>query len=244
MNENLAQMLKNETSENDEVTEPSFVVENKEPETPVDEVEEKITVKPLSTWFEEHHSKFEKINQVKVAIRGVDADSTVIVTIPDSKNEKDENGNLKRKVRIFEEADQTPVIDLDPVSMDIYNNGFKIVYDYNETTAIKCYGVKTGLIVVFCNRIDNFLVPYKITKMKKKDKEMVVDFKDPQVVIDQFPEIVDKENLQLLYRQITKSVPTINTNKEAIDWFLIRQDEVTDVNHLLQIDEVLCYILE
>lgn len=240
MNENLAKMLKEDIPESAEEQEEDVEVINEDaPENQRTILE----IKPFSDWFERYHSNFDNINQVKVAIRGVDSNKTIIITIPDPKNEKDENGNLKRRVKIFEDSDQIPVIDLEPVSMDIYNNGFRIVYTPDSDVAIKCYGVKTGLIATICNIIDGQMIPYQIMKVKKKESNVEI-VKDTNDVRSKLLQPADKENIQILYKQITKFISDINTQQDAVNWFLTRQSEVMDVNHHLQIDEVICYILK
>jgi len=52
------------------------------------------------------------------------------------------------------------------------------------------------------------------------------------------------EALQLLYKQSAKSVDEMTTNQSVVDWLLERQDDVTDINHHLQIDNVLIDILK
>lgn len=244
MNENLAQMLKKETPDDINQPEQNTIENEEESQLPPPNGNPIVEIVPFSEWFERQNSKFENINQVKVAIRGVNSEKTIIITVPDPSNEKDDSGNLKRKVRIFEDANQIPVINLVPSSMDIYNNGFRIVYDFNAELAIKCYGVKTGLIVVLCNIIDGQMIPYKIIKVKKKDKELEIKTTDVDGVKQKLLQPVDKENIQILYKQITKFISGINTNQDAVNWFIIKQDEIMDVNHHIQIDEVICYMLK
>jgi len=244
MNENLAQMLKEETPDDANQPEQNTIELEEESQLPPPDENPIVEIVPFSEWFERHNSRFENINQVKVAIRGVDSGNTIIITVPDSKNEKDDSGNFKRKVRIFEDADQIPIINLTPSSMDIYNNGFRIVYNFNEELAIKCYGVKTGLIVVLCNIINDQMIPYEIIKVKKKDKDLEIKTIDVNDVNQKLLQPADKENIQILYKQVTKFISGINTKQDAVSWLLTRQNEVMDVNHHLQIDEVICYILK
>jgi len=245
MNENLAKMLKDDTPADLEVQGQLDLVNEEESEIVNDHPENlRVMIKPFSEWFEKHNSRFDDINQVKVAIRGVDPGKTIIITIPDPKNEKDESGNFKRRVKIFEDSDQIPVIDLTPISMDIYNNGFRIIYNCNDDTSIKCYGVKNGLIAVLCHNVDNQMIPYEIIKAKKKEKDLEITPCNYDEMIQNLEKPANKENIQILYAQVTKYISDINTNHDAVTWFLTRQSEVADVNHHLQIDEVICYILK
>jgi hypothetical protein len=198
----------------------------------------------LSEWFEINASKFSNINQVKVAIRGVDARKTLIMAVKDESKEKDAEGNDKRVLRVFEDADIHPVLNLAGMDMQIYNNGFRIINDINGTIFAKCYGIRTGLIIVFCNAIFDKLVPYEIVRIKKGEKEVIVPQSDIATITAKLSEQCDKEALQLLYKQISKSVNELTTKQSVVDWFVEKQKEVTDINHHLQIDQVIIDILK
>jgi hypothetical protein len=193
----------------------------------------------LSEWFELNVLKFSDINQVKVAIRGVDARKTLIMAVKDGSGEKDSEGNDKRVLRVFEDADIHPVLNLPGIDMQIYNNGFRIVNDINGTIFAKCYGIRTGLIIVFCNVISDKLIPYEMVRIKKNEKDIAVPHVDITAVTAKLSEPCDKESLQLLYKQISKTVDQLTTKQSVIDWFVEKQNEVTDINHHLQIDQVI-----
>lgn len=247
MNENLTQMVKQmETGgtatfpiEHVDIPEEVEAVPVQEAEvtTPIQGLS--IATTSLAEWFELNVLNFSEINQVKVAIRGVDARKTLIMAVKDGSGEKDSEGNDKRVLRIFEDADIHPVLNLPGIDMQIYNNGFKIVNSVNETIFTKCYGIRTGLIIVFCNVIDHSLVPYEIVKIKKNEKDILVPQSDLSAITNKLNETCDKESLQLLYKQISKSVDQLTTKQSAINWLLEKQVEVTDINHHLQIDQVI-----
>lgn len=256
MNENLSQMVKDTPapeqgvvfSENDldlpveEVTTielPAVEIPNESTVTPPNAV----PITTLSTWFENNCNGIENINQVKVAIRGVDGNKTLIMAVNNEDEEKDANGNEKRTLRVFDNADTTPVLNLLPISMNVYNNGFKIVYQQNNTF-IKTYGVRTGLICTLCNNIDGKMVPYKIVRVKKKDVELEIPVNQAIVTPEKLAAPADLESLQLLYKQISKAIETLSTNQSVLDWLLERQNSVTDINHHLQIDDVIINILK
>jgi hypothetical protein len=123
--------------------------------------------------------------------------------------------------------------------MQIYNNGFRIVNDINGTIFAKCYGIRTGLIIVFCNVISDKLIPYEMVRIKKNEKDIAVPHVDITAVTAKLSEPCDKESLQLLYKQISKTVDQLTTKQSVIDWFVEKQNEVTDINHHLQIDQVI-----
>ena len=243
MNENLSELVK-------EQTEPAPVVfseddldlpetdETEAAETPVEE-RQLIGITSLSSWFEANASQFHNINQVKVVILGVDAEKTLIMAVIDSEAEADEEGNEPRNLRVFENADTHPVLDIPAASMDVYNNGFRIMYQYNDAVSIKCYGIRTGLIAVSCNNINGSLIPYAVTRIKRKDDEIEVLSRDAIEVAEKLGGTLDGETLQLRYKQATKAVEELSTNQAAVEWLLSRQAEITDINHHLQIDNII-----
>lgn len=198
-----------------------------------------IATTSLAEWFELNVLKFSDINQVKVAIRGVDARKTLIMAVKDGSGEKDSEGNDKRVLRVFEDADIHPVLNLPGIDMQIYNNGFRIVNDINGTIFAKCYGIRTGLIIVFCNVVSDKLIPYEMIRIKKNEKDITIPHIDIAHVTAKLSEPCDKESLQLLYKQISKVVDQLTTKQSVIDWFVEKQNEVTDINHHLQIDQVI-----
>jgi len=202
-----------------------------------------IGITSLASWFESNCNNFENINQVKVAIRGVNSEKTLIMAVKNLSGEQDSEGNDKRSLRVYENADTHPVLNMPGETMDVYNNGFRIVYEYQNNIFIKCYGVRTGMIAVFCNNIDGNLIPYTIIKPKKKDTELEVVTNDPASVIEKLPLNADLESLQLLYKQSAKAVKDLTTIQDVVNWLIERQASVTDINHHLQIDGVLINIL-
>lgn len=253
MNENLTQMVKNmETGsapvfpkeDVDIPAEAEVKVDPPAQQTASSEIGMVVGITSLTEWFEANVSRFSEINQVKVAIRGVDAKKTLIMAVKDGTGEKDVDGNDKRYLKVFEDADIHPVLDAQGVDMKIYNNGFMIINNINGTIFTKCYGVRTGLIVVFCNLIDGKLIPYEITKVKKFETEIDIPQRNISDVLPKLTQQCDTESLQLLYKQIAKSIEQVTTNQSAIDWFVEKQKEVEDINHHLQIDQVIIDILK
>ena len=243
MNENLSEMVKDGQTEapvmfsEDDLDLPA-AEEVEAAEAPVEE-RQIIGITNLSSWFEANVSQFANINQVKVAIRGVDEEKTLIMAVVDPDAEADEEGNEARNLRVFENADTHPVLDIPASSMDVYNNGFRILYQYNDAVSIKCYGIRTGLIAVFCNNINGSLIPYAVTRIKRKDDEIEVLTRDAAEVTAKLGGTLDGETLQLRYKQAAKAVEELSTNQDAVDWLIGRQAEITDINHHLQIDNII-----
>ena len=189
---------------------------------------------------QENIKTFDTISQVKVAIRGVDPEKTIILAV---REEIDDEGVEKRGIRVFENADDIPVLNLPAIEMNIYSNGFRIIHNFEDSIAVKAYGIKTGLIITSCYSLGGKLIPYQITKSKKKDEE--VNLEKPAEAVDLvrlLSEPVDVETLNLLYPQ-SKKADGLQTRQDAVTWLLERQSEITDINHHLQIDNVIIELL-
>ena len=137
MNDNLSQMVQesqtedNVFSENDlDLPAEDEIVDEQTNEATEETANESssIPIVALSEWFEGNCNNFQNINQVKVSIRGVNPNKTLIMAVKDPGSETDENGNEKRTLRVFDNADTHPVLNLPAISMDVYNNGLKIVH--------------------------------------------------------------------------------------------------------------------
>jgi len=204
---------------------------------------EAIEITTLNTWFDANCATFSNINQVKVSIRGVNSEENLIMAVEDETAEPNAEGERKRKLRVFDNADIQPVLNLAGIDMQIYNNGFKSTCEYQDNIYIKCYGIRSSLVVVFCNNINGILIPYNITKVKRADTQIEVPRRSVEEVQMKMAEATNIEDLQLRYKQASKA-EDINTNMDSINWLISRQAEVTDINHHLQIDNVIIETLE
>lgn len=203
-----------------------------------------IGVIPFPDWFEQNHTNFTDIGHVRVSILDVDPRQDLIFKVPDPKGGQFEDGRPKKRLRLFEDADEIPVLDRPAQEMTVYkSNSFLIMYDIGSGKTIKSYGVKTGLINVFCVSINNVLVPYAKMKMKKRDEGINVIEPNLTAIQGKLSEDVDIESLQIQYKQITRSIGDISTVASAVDWFIAKTHEVNDVNHLLQIDDILVHLV-
>lgn len=245
MNENLSDMVKQDTSEDPIVFSEGDLdlPAQEEGEASGESAAEVIDITTLNTWFDSNCTNFTNINQVKVSIRGVNPEENLIMAVEDENGEADASGERKRKLRVFDNADVQPVLNLPGIDMQIYNNGFKSLCEYRDNIYIKCYGIRTSLVVVFCNNINGMLIPYGIIKVKRSDTEVEVPRRPSAEVESKLSESASVEDLQLRYKQASKA-EEINTNMDAINWLLSRQAEVTDINHHLQIDNVIIETLE
>ena len=253
MNESLSQMVKDTPSDADTVmfSEANIDLPETEETTSSETVEEvqttpQIHLTSLFDWFAENKERFDNINEVKMQIRGVDSSKTLIMAVKDISGEQDVEGHDKRNLRVFENADSRSILTLPGISMDVFNNGFRVIHQYNDELFIKCYGTRTSLTAVFCNNINGQLIPYTIKKIKKKDTEIELQENSVAEVEAKLQEAADLEAVQLLYKQSAKAFAEITseTKQFVVAWMLDRQAEVTDINHHLQIDNVLINILQ
>lgn len=243
MNENLSQLVK-ETPGIDPVV---FSEEELDLPTDAEETEELsvddqtdgyvVQISSLTDWFDANVENFPNIRKPTVSIQGVDPAEQLIVTVQVIDEEATEQGD-KRKLVVFDDSHLIPVLDLAAMDMQVYNNGFRIIYDFGEGIFIKSYGIRTGLISVFCNDINDKLIPYAIVKTKKSDTDVEVPRKDINEVGQKLIQPLDLEALQLRYKQSSKS-EDLTTNQQAIDWLIERQSSIADINHHLQIDNVI-----
>lgn len=198
-------------------------------------------VTDFSTWFNKHYQKFSNLRLVRVSISGVDARDNIIITVP--MLEKDDLGEPKRKIKIFENAKQSKILDADPIAFNVFNNGYMITYKLNDNIIIKGYGVKTGMFLTTCHLINDLVVPLNITKITRKDTTVKITVGELQETIKKLPLQGDVETLQILYSQAIRHTKNIKTKQDILEWFAKRQTEVEDVNHHLQIDEVLLKLI-
>lgn len=204
----------------------------------------KIPITNLTEWFSTHANNIDNINNVIVQLRGVDSKKTLILSVKIPNGGIDEHGNERRFLKIFDNADITPVLNLPPVSMEIYNNGFRVINQYDEETFIKVYVAKMNMICTLCKNINGKLIPTKIIKVNRKDADVEIETPTTPVNIQKLEEAADKEAVQLLYKQSVKYLDKFNTNLSVVDWLLERQDGILDINHHLQIDDVIIALLK
>jgi hypothetical protein len=252
MNDNLAQLIQNEqvgekpsatdfeSHENEDVIIQEPPIEQSltmEPAT------EEVSVIMLSEWFEENNENLNRINRLKIQVRGVKPDERLVCSVLDPKGEIDEDNHPVRHLELIKEANIFPVLDIPGYDMDIYGNGFQIMYSYNEDIVLKCYGIKTGLIVIFCIPINGQLLPYKKIKLKKRDTQIVIIYPNRQYVASNILAELDLEGLQIQYKQVQKELDQITDKQSAITWLLGKQEGIRDINHLLQIDNILTWLI-
>ena len=197
----------------------------------------------LSEWFETNNSNFTRVNRLKIQVQGVKADSRLLCSVLDPKGGVDEENHLIRNLELIKDANEFPVLDLSGYDMDVYGNGFQIMYSYGEDVVLKCYGIKTGLIIIFCVHINNQLIPYSRIKLKKKDTGINIPQPNREYITSNILAELDLEGLQIQYKQVQKELDQISDKQSAITWLLGKQTSIRDINHLLQIDDIIMWLI-
>lgn len=244
MNDNLAEMVRRENT-NEQATPTQPVQEEISNEQSNVQNELVISTTNLNSWFIQNQNNFQNLSHVQIRIRGVDPDANLMISLLDPDGGVDTEGHPKRKLFMFNEANIIPVLDLPGVDMRIFNNvGFEIRHQINDL-GLKCYGIKTGLIVIFCGIYNDQWIPFKKLRMKRKDTELVMPTPPSNEYFNtKLLENADTEMIQIYYKQIIKFISTIQTNQDAVNWFLDKQTTIGDINHLLQTDDVLISIFK
>ena len=257
MNDNLAQLIQNEQVGQ---SNPATDFEPHKNQTNVDsilransttdqsviiEAEESdaIGVIMLSDWFEDNNSNFDRVNRLKIIVKGVEPYERLLCSVLDPKGGLDEDDHPIRHLELIKDANIFPVLDLPGYDMDVYGNGFQIMYSYGEDVVLKCYGIKTGLIIVFCLAINNQLIPYNRIKLRKKDTEIPITQPNRDYINIQINSDLDIEGLQIQYKQVLKELDKITDKQSSITWLLDKQSKSRDINHLLQIDDILIWLI-
>jgi hypothetical protein len=119
----------------------------------------------------------------------------------------------------------------------------RIIYPCTDDIFIKSYCLKTGLTNVFCLKVDQCLVPYTRDRIKRGAKTIIVPLPDPEYIKERLAKPADAQKIHLLYKQVEKQMNLIKTNMEAVVWLNSRQEGVIDVNHLMQLDDAIIYIM-
>jgi hypothetical protein len=248
MNESLSAMIKRgpivDREEPEEIL-PDYTNTTQDNQANQNQEDKKIIkLTSLISWFDINYQKFPKVNKIQVLkVQGIDSAKTILVTIPDPKQEKLSDGTERRRIKVFDDADQIPVVNLPGDIFEIYSNGFRIEYVVDNDLILRTYGVKTGLYVSVCHNYNSLPIPYMFEKIEKKNLiQFEVPVKDKQIITKKLNKKADLEAIQILYKQITPSIGQLSTNKTVLDWFLTKQLEVADVNHHLMIDNVLKFL--
>jgi hypothetical protein len=199
----------------------------------------------LSEWFLENAQKMDLIRVAKVNMAGVNPKKTIIVAVPEARSEKDSSSEADSKeVMVIKKCLQKQVINLAPSQVDIFDHDvMRIIYSCSDDIFVKSYCLKTGLTNVFCLKVDQCLVPYTRDRIKRGAKTIILPLADPEYIKEKLAKSADVQKIHLLYKQVEKQMNSIKTNMEAVVWLNSRQEGVIDVNHLMQLDDTIIYIM-
>jgi hypothetical protein len=245
MTENLQEMIQQQREPESRFNVDSVVEAETKPTVETEEeVQNEISITTLGPWFSKYRDSITNVHAIQAQVTGVDPNQNLIVSVDDPNGEELEPGIIKRTLSLFDNAAIQPVLDMEPSQMRVYNNNtFRVVYGLSEDTVIKMYGVKTGLIAMFSFAIDGGILPYAKVVAKKRAESIEIPSGNIETYRRNLVQPVNLETLQLLYKQSSKAETTFNTNQDAINWLLSRQDNITDINHHLEIDKVIMTLL-
>jgi len=197
----------------------------------------------LSEWIDDNINNLPKINKPKAQLQGVPENEQLFCTVLDPKNAINKDGHAVRFMALINNANTFPVLNIPGYDMDVYGNGFQIMYSISSDIVLKCYGIKTGLIVIYCVSINNQLIPYKKVKLKKKDTVIIISNPNRQYISENILAQLDLEGFQIQYKQVQKELDQITDKQSAITWLLNKQKGIRDINHLLQIDDIIIWLI-
>jgi len=251
MNENLLDMIKqgvtkpvSRSKHIEELVTEEKVVETVPKKLMIDKALE-LPLVSLSEWFLENSQKVDSIRVAKVSMAGVNSKKTIIVAVPEARGEKDSSSDADtREVMVIKKCLQKQVINVPPVQIDVFDHDvMRIIYNCADSIFIKSYCLKTGLTNVFCLKVGECIVPYTRDRLKKGAKTITVPLPNPEYIEEKLSQPADMQKIHLLYKQVEKQMDSIKTNMEAITWLNSRQEGVIDINHLMQLDDTIIYII-
>lgn len=234
---NLNSML-NEV-DNSSVQESSLSVETVETSSTIVKENKDVVKIPLTNfydWYEKHSKSILNLCRVTTNVSNVNSKDSIIFKV--QKVGKSEEMELVS----FYNPSLRPILDLPPVWLKIFKNDtFESLHQYNEEIYIKSYGVKAGLIIVFCAVVDGKLIPYEKNKVKKNSDtvDLVGNTGISNLIKEKMKLPLDFEAVQLLYTQAIKSKDELTSKQNLVEWFDKKEKEILDINHLLKIDNVL-----
>jgi|LSQX01.3.fsa_nt_gb hypothetical protein len=191
-------------------------------------------------WYETYCASIHNVARVKAEVSNINVKDSIIFKI-----QKGKPDDTIMELVSFYNPGSRPILNLPPVYMKVFKNDtFEVLHTFSSDIFIKSYGVKTGLILVFCANVDGKIVPYHRIKIKKNITSITLDtLPNISEIRERLTENVDVEAVQLLYKQASKYLNEFTTKDNTLNWFLKKQTEVVDINHLLKIDTVLINVI-
>jgi len=193
----------------------------------------------LSDWLARNETHLGSVQIFNVKIEGVNPGETIILSDLHPSGDYDVEGYPKRELFLFKNAHMMPVVDLPPESFAVFNSGLRIVYRYDDTRYLRCYGSKGALKVYFCLNVDDSLIPYGNFRVQRNGNGINIPPAPAAEILEKLDTDVNRETLQLLYKQAAQYGDTMITTRDAVTWLLNRQTSLTDIAHLIQIESVI-----
>lgn len=206
-------------------------------ENNVQNIEGEVGTIPLtnfSDWFRQYNKSLDNVSNVRADIKHVDPRKNLIITVWNNSMEE-------RDVYAFRKANELPVLDLTPYEMKVFeNNTFQINYQYSDLI-LKAYNLKNKLIIFPSHVVDDLIIPYNKLKVTSQDDQITIPSFDRMYIDNMINNVPNMNRIILRYKQMQKY--TFNTIKEVFNFLNSRQSQVYDVNHLIQIDDVMYHIV-
>lgn len=227
-------------------TEVEDLITNEENPVPIKNEKSVVIAIPtisLMNWFKKYRKILpDDIKPVKVGIAGIESDSYLFTTVPHPKGGQIKNGEPRREIVMFRNANKIPVLDLPISDISVYPSGFRFIHPF-KNYFFKCYGGKPNCLTVAISANET-LVPYYIVKIKNSSNAII--FKDCSIDYGRVLKAeATKASIQTLYPVIT-SVPDWNKMKFNIDfcnYFLSLQKDIRDNQHHIKLDNIMIGII-
>lgn len=233
-------------STDDKTTKPEILVD----EIPIvleeteDVLETSLEFSSLSNWWVTYKSEHgPEIKSLSINAPGLDPTECIIFVKQDPSKTKDESGVDKIILVPFSGANKVPVVNLPAINFNVYHNGYRMIHQVGESSYITSYGSKSNICIFDCVRMAECLVPFKCTKIKRKNAAFVPSTIDVSVMEARLTDPVDSEILVMMYKQSIKYLDEISTNRDAMNWLIRRKMSTVDINHLIQLDQAIIEIV-
>jgi hypothetical protein len=192
----------------------------------------------FANWFSRYSSRVSSARAVVININGVDADESIVVTIPNDQGKRLKDFD-KRHLRLIENANIIPVINAEPIDMFVYNNGYQVLYSIGGDTYLKGYSVRKKFIVNICKDVMDYMIPIGSFIVKRGDRTCKFKSYDLGEIIEQRirDNLLDMEKLAMLYHQSNKF--EFSNFNGLLKCLSTRQGGIKDVQHQLEIDNAI-----
>jgi len=213
-------------------------ITNEEISTQEEETVTAIPTTSLISWFRKYKKTVPPdIKTIKFGVEGVESNSYLFITIPHPKGGITKNGEPKREIIMFKNANKIPVIDLPITEISIYPSGFRMVHPFNGSY-FKCYGGKPNNLIISIS--NNMMIPYHIVKIKNSSNALI--FKENTINMDvRLNDESNREVIKTLYPVIANINGWKNMikNIDVCKFFLNLQRDIKDNAHHIKLDNIM-----